>query len=281
MTLSKDDILNRCINNQLIVPYTKENIQTCSYDLTFDGSYYFYRPEDKDEVRIRTIQKGATLKIPEDAICYIITAETVNMPRDLTASISLAFGLIKKGVMLSAQPPYDPGYSGKTVALLHNLSDEPVEIRWGQHILNIVFEQLSSPVKDKDLYNGDYQGLSNLSDYCTEVKRGGVYMLMRDLEKQKKKFENSIPNLITLITIIIGVVTLLVTLITSKNLLYPTKNAQNDFLQTDEETICLNIPTNGENEIILNVGDKSYLINFENATVDELQQSSLNDANGG
>ena len=280
MTLSKNDILKQCKEKKLVTPFKEDNIQTCSYDLTFGGEYYFYRPEDKDEVCVREISKGATLKIPADAICYIITAETVKMPDNLTASISLAFGLIKKGVMLSAQPPYDPGYHGKTVALLHNLSDEPVEIRQGQHVLNIVFERLSSPVAKDDLYKGSYQGLDRLSDYCTEVKRGGVYTLMQDLQKQKKKFENSIPNLITIITVIIGVVTILVTLITSKSLFFSSENAQNDVIKPDEDIINFIIPANGENEIIINVGDRSYLIDFESTTMEELQQPSQNAMNG-
>ena len=56
--------------------------------------------------------------------------------------------------MLAAQPPYDPGYDGKTVALLHNLSDEEVEIEKGDHILNIVFSELTMPVEKENLYHG-------------------------------------------------------------------------------------------------------------------------------
>ena len=109
------------------------------------------------------------------------------------------------------------GTTGKTVALLHNLSDEPVELYQGQHILNIIFEKLSSPVSEEDLYKGSYQGIDNLSDFCTEVKRGGVFTLMQDLECQKKKFANFIPQIMTLITVIIGVVSILIVIITTKN----------------------------------------------------------------
>ena len=233
MILSKADIQERCINEKLVYPFKENMIKSCSYDFTFGGQYYFYTPEDKENVNVQTLRGNETLKIPADAICYIITEEAVNMPNDLTASISLAFGLIKKGVMLSAQPPFDPGYKGKTVALLHNLSNDVVEIQKGQHVLNIVFEMLTTKVEENDLYNGAYQNLQDLSSYCTEVKCGGVYMLMEDLkkqkadlEKQKKRFENSIPNLITIITVIIGVVTILITLITAKDVFFSSENTQ-------------------------------------------------------
>lgn len=114
----------------------------------------------------------------------------------LNASISLSFGLIKKGVMLAAQPPYDPGYEGKTVALSHNLSDEEVEIEKGDHILIIVFSELTMSVEQENLYHGSYQGLNSLSEYCKQVKKGAVFALKRDLEKKQKKFESFMPNLL-------------------------------------------------------------------------------------
>ena len=42
-------------------------------------------------------------------------------PRDICANVSLAFGLIKKGIVFAVQPPIDPGYHGAIVALMHNM----------------------------------------------------------------------------------------------------------------------------------------------------------------
>lgn len=209
MTLSKDDLLKRCVKEHLIEPYTMESIQACSYDLTFSGEYYYHHPEDGNEVKIRTLPKGGKLKIPKDAICYVLTTETISMPNDLTASLSLAFSLIKEGIMLAAQPPYDPGYEGKTVALLHNLSDDVVFLQKGQHILSIVFNLLSSPIQDADRYQGNYQGLDSLKQYCTEVKRGGVFVLAQKFDTWREKFQRAVPTLLTILTLIIGILTVI------------------------------------------------------------------------
>lgn len=213
MVLSKNDIAFRCEHENLIAGYLYENIQTCSYDLRMGDQYYFYREEDCDAVHISTLGKGKTLKIPPNSICYVMTEEIVNMPLDLTASISLSFGLIKSGVMLAAQPPYDPGYRGKTVALLHNLSNEPVKIERGQHILNIVFTKLSTPLEPTQHYAGKYQGLNDLSDYCKEVRVGAVFELKKELENRKERFNDFLPNVLTAITIVIAVLTVLFTLL--------------------------------------------------------------------
>lgn len=210
MVLSKDGITYCCQQMNLIENYRPENIQACSYDLRMGNQYYYYKKGDHG-VKIRTLQEGELLKIPPNAICYVITEESVHMPKDLTASISLSFGLIKRGVMLAAQPPYDPGYEGKTVALLHNLSNAPVKIERGQHILNMVFTKLSIPVKSEQMYEGDYQKLQDLKSYCKEVTKGAVFELNQEFEKERKRFANFLPNILTLITFIIAVLTALIT----------------------------------------------------------------------
>lgn len=187
MVLSKNDIIYRCEHEKLIEGYCYENVQTCSYDLRMGSQYYYDKNKGDDVVNISSLQKGEVLKIPPDAICYVITEESVNMPDDLTASISLSLGLIKCGVMLAAQPPYDPGYKGKTVALLHNLSNEPVKIKYGQHILNIVFTKLSTPVEQTQKYSGDYQGLNDLKAFCQEVRVGAVFELKQELMKGRER----------------------------------------------------------------------------------------------
>ena len=219
MVLSKREILARCKDAGLLRDYCEENIQSCSYDLRMGDEYYFYEDDggkkQRREVKISALKKGGVLKIPPDAICYVITKEIVNMPDDLTASISLSLGLIKSGVMLAAQPPYDPGYSGKTVALLHNLSNETVLIRHGQHILNIVFTDVSTPVDLAQRYCGDYQGLDSLGDFCQEVRMGAVFELKQELEKEKRRFSRATPNILTATSFIGAALTVLFTIFTS------------------------------------------------------------------
>ena len=210
---SKNDIVFRCEHERLIEGYCNENIQTCSYDLRMGSQYYYDKNDGSDVVNICSLQEGEVLKIPPDAICYVITEESVNMPKDLTASISLSLGLIKCGVMLAAQPPYDPGYTGKTVALLHNLSNEPVKIKHGQHILNIVFTKLSTSVDETQKYNGEYQKLDDLKKFCQEVRVGAVFELKQELAKRKERFNDFVPNVLTAITVVIAVLTVLFTIL--------------------------------------------------------------------
>ena len=187
MVLSKSEINQRCrAIKPLIENMSDANVQACSYDLRMGNQYYYDDGDNNHQANVRTLGIGEYLKIPPNAICYVITEELVNIPGDLPASISLSFGLIKRGVMLAAQPPYDPGYSGKTVALLHNLSNETIVIKRKDHILNIIFEELTDSVPCSSLYKGDYQSLTDLSAFCQEVRVGAVFALKKDLTRTRE-----------------------------------------------------------------------------------------------
>lgn len=275
MVLSKDDIDARCQAEALIENYCSKNIQACSYDLRMGDQYYYYKKNDGDTVNISYLDKGESLEIPPNSICYVMTEEKVNMPQDLTASISLSFGLIKRGVMLAAQPPYDPGYHGKTVALLHNLSNKTVTIKRGEHILNIVFTKLCNQVNSENQYNGNYQGLDSLEAYCKEVRVGAVFELKQELEEARKKIDNILPNILMVITVIIGVLTVLFAIffgiLSIRQLLPSGSQTETDVADTSYFEFSVDAIDEETNTLTISIDGKSYKIELkdESTSLDE------------
>ena len=266
MVLSKSEIMHRCEdeNEKLITPFCHDNIQACSYDLTMGSQYYFHKKAYGDAVYVSTLQKDEILRIPPHAICYVITEESVNMPLDLTASISLSFGLISSGVMLAAQPPYDPGYSGKTVALLHNLSDQYIKIKRGQHILNMVFTRLDEPISEADKYHGKYQDLKDLKKYCTEKRVGAVFELNQKFQSASSRINRSLPTLLTIITVIIGLLTFLLTIQTSRNA--GQASPSNDAIVQDSSTPSFSVDKE-RNIIVVEIDGQTYDLNLNTNTL--------------
>lgn len=227
--LAYNAIIDRINNEKLIEDYSLDNVKSCSYDLRMGHDYYYYdhnteKGSDSNPVIKHLDNQHRLLSIPPDAICYVITKEEINMPADLTAQISLSFGLINQGIMLAIQPPFDPGYHGKTVALLHNLSDEPVEIEFEQHILNIVFYTLTEKISQEHLYNGKYKKLESLSDFLRRRRKGAVFMLAQELKKKSERFESSIPNILAIISVVLAILTVIVTFLTAGTIVKPTSS---------------------------------------------------------
>lgn len=55
---------------------------------------------------------------------------------------------IYEGMVLTSQPPFDPGYEGKVVVMLHNLSSTAVHLKSGDRVATIEFMRLESPPKN-------------------------------------------------------------------------------------------------------------------------------------
>lgn len=284
MVLTKYDIKELCKKKELIVGYEYQNIQSNSYDLRMGNQFYCYRYEDGDNINIRTLgfkTGDDEFEIPPDAICYVISEETLNMPLNLTAEITLAFGLIKKGVMFAKQPPIDPGYNGKIVALLHNLSNEPIKIRRGDHILSIVFYELKQEIKPEDGYHSTYQNMKTLKKFGMNNKGGALFALKHDMEeqvinfrkeindmeeRQRKSNEKRLATVNTAITIIIAVLTILITVLAGGSLWSSFEQSkeldlENVNIRIDEEQIGL-----GQYTIILD-GAKIYKFEIDGNTL--------------
>lgn len=279
MVLTKYDLKELCRKNNLIEGYETRNIQSNSYDLRMGSQFYCYRYEDGDKINIRTLglkTEDDEFEIPPDAICYVITEEQINMPLNLTAEIALAFGLIKKGVMFAKQPPIDPGYTGKIVALLHNLSNEPIKIRRKDHILSIVFYELKQEIKQNDGYHSSYQNMKTLRAFGMKNKSGALFALKHDMEEQAANFQKSVEDLnkrqkksnekrmsivSTANTITIAVLTILITILAGGSFWFSTKEQEKE-----PELENVNVRIDKEQ-----IGFGEYTVILDGAKVDKIE----------
>ena len=127
MVLSKKEIIDRINKSEqhtykFIDPYNIQNVKSASYDLTLGNEYYICSEREKPDIKKLGVNESVT--VPPRATFFVISKEKLHIPLDICASVSLAFGLIRKGIIFAVQPPIDPGYHGAIVALLHNMSDE-------------------------------------------------------------------------------------------------------------------------------------------------------------
>lgn len=292
MVLTKYDIESLCVTKKMVEEYKEENIQANSYDLCMGNQYCCYDDIKSEESIVSELGDKTSndeFEIPADAICYVITNEILNIPENVTGDVSLAFGLIKQGIMLAKQPPIDPGYKGRIVALLHNLSDEPVRIRKGDHILSMVFYELKQEIKDDDLYQGSYQNLMDLETYCQTVKRGAVYSLAKDFKKTKEDVEEKFEcfkeeikadtgkrseRVLNYITVIIAIVTILLTFIT---IVLTMKTFSNE--DDAEANVALEQTMENEDQVIEFGNYKVKVVNgsIVNMVIDETNREILID----
>ncbi|WP_122745342.1 dCTP deaminase domain-containing protein [Pseudomonas viridiflava] len=127
----------------LISPFDSKNLRHSSYDLTVGDEYYIGHASAIFETQ--KLRPSQSIAIPPHAVCFILTAEIINLPLDVTARVSLRMTHIYAGMVLTSQPPFDPAYSGKVVVMLHNLSSACYHLKCGERVATIEFTKLSKP----------------------------------------------------------------------------------------------------------------------------------------
>ncbi|MCD8523142.1 MAG: hypothetical protein LRY66_10925 [Saccharospirillaceae bacterium] len=128
----------------LITPFESKNLRRGSYDLTIGNEYYIGDERESSSWQTKELKRDQSFTIPAHAVCFILTEEDINLPLDVTAKLSLRMTHIYKGIVLTSQPPFDPGYSGKVIVMLYNLSSDSIHLKRGDRIATVEFSRLES-----------------------------------------------------------------------------------------------------------------------------------------
>lgn len=131
----------------LVAPFNTANLRLSSYDLTVGDEYYIGQSGASQIFETEKLRQSQSITIPPHAVCFILTAEDINLPSNITAKVSLRMTHIYAGMVLTSQPPFDPNYNGKVIVMLHNLSSAPYHLKSGERVATIEFTTLTAPAK--------------------------------------------------------------------------------------------------------------------------------------
>jgi deoxycytidine triphosphate deaminase len=191
----------------LIVPFSPDKTKAASYDLSVGAEYHM--PQEEEAPGPSMLKLDTFIWIAPNAICTILSEETLNITDRLAAGLSLPLRLLRQGIIMAPQTQIDPGYSGKVVVLLYNLSDKPVKIRRGDHLVTIEFRKLDFSTQ-KPYGQGQYSGLSTLAGYVQAPLISSLAAMRRDLTNWQNRLLTSIPIALAGLSVTIALISLLV-----------------------------------------------------------------------
>jgi deoxycytidine triphosphate deaminase len=128
----------------MIQPFVDAQLKPASYDLTLG-------PLCQLEGRERILRRpGDILEIPPNSIVFVSMNERLCIPYYMIGRFNLAIEFVYKGLLLGTGPQVDPGFQGVLSCPLHNISNNPIRIRRGQHFATIDFTKTTplGPVAD-------------------------------------------------------------------------------------------------------------------------------------
>lgn len=169
--------------------FKKEKIDCSSYTLTVGEEAYITPdhkvPNPSTHTAIK-LDEGDHIAIPAGQFGFLLTKESVSMPNNAMALISMKSKLKFRGLINVSGFHVDPGYKGKLIFSFFNAGPKPLHIKRGDDLFLIWFVNLDNEHTKKiknnipltsistDLINGisgEIQSAHSLSEKMNEVDR--------------------------------------------------------------------------------------------------------------
>jgi dCTP deaminase len=144
----------------LIEPFTPERVDCAAYTLSI-GSEIYVSPNDQTAdpttITVRKLAQGDAFTIPPGQFAFLLTEETVAVPADALAFISIRAKIKFRGLVNVSGFHVDPGYRGQLTFAVFNAGPVPIHLRRGQPIFLIWYANLdreSAFKKDDPVHTG-------------------------------------------------------------------------------------------------------------------------------
>ena len=119
-------------------------MKPASYELKFLGTLYDWRVKNgRLEKRCREIVDGQEIKLDSNSISYLWIKERLRLPEYIAARFNLRISDVHKGILLGTGPLIDPGFGGRILIPLHNLTDNQYPLTGGEGIIWVEFTKVS------------------------------------------------------------------------------------------------------------------------------------------
>jgi dCTP deaminase len=143
-------------NRGVISDFSPNQVDANAYNLRMGDRYFRTADEEsKDDQTKVFLTEGQPFSIPAGQFAFLLTRETVNVPGNAMAFISMRTGIKFQGLINVSGFHVDPGYSGKLLYAVYNASPSPVQICEGEAIFKIWFADLDR--ESGKLFQGEAQ----------------------------------------------------------------------------------------------------------------------------
>jgi dCTP deaminase len=151
MILSHQQIKEYCKKGEIaIAPYEECQIQGASYDLRVGD-----QGGTTSGKKLVKINEAGFLTIKPGDFAIVITLEEIKLGAQYVGRFGLRSKFARKGLIATTGPQIDPGFHGRLIVGLTNLSPKPISISHKDDFLSVEIHRLEHPSEKP--YDGPYQ----------------------------------------------------------------------------------------------------------------------------
>lgn len=185
--------------------YNEKRVEQAAYALSLGGEAY--RTDNKDRKIEILDDKNKNIEINPGQFTLLMTEESVNIPEDKLALISIKAKQKLKGLVNVSGFHVDPGFKGKLLFSVYNAGPSTITLETKKPYFLIWFANLENEASVTDLYNetnNHHQGQKSIPlEYIDALKRGEIASPNALLEKIKEN-KNTLDKIFWIAGIISG-----------------------------------------------------------------------------
>lgn len=190
--LNSADILDYVAETGMIFPFDEANIKSASYEIPFLGNVIGWDEEGKKYSE--KIQIGKEFILKHNSIAFVTPQTIFSIPNYIALRFNLRITHVHRGLLLGTGPLIDPGYEGKLLIPLHNLTNNDYKLIGGEGLIWMEFTKISP----NELWNKtikeekDARRIGNYTEFPKEKKiHDTEYFITKALKGQNR---DSIPS---------------------------------------------------------------------------------------
>jgi dCTP deaminase len=196
----------------LINPFEENQIQAASYD---------FRVGEKGATtstkKLVNIREAGYLMLQPGDFGVVVVLEEIRLNPQYVARFGLRSKYARKGLIATTGPQIDPGYHGKLILGITNLTPKPISLPYKDDLVSVEFHRLEEPSTKP--YSGPYQDKMDIGaeeiEFITETEGMALSEMLTTLRSlstnvamlstHMKHLEWIIPTVVTIGLIIIGI----------------------------------------------------------------------------
>lgn len=125
--LNSADIEAYARREEVFTPFDPKKLKSASYEVAFEGDIYFWRP-GQNTICKEELTGDKTFTVKPNEIVFINPVVLFRLPWYLALRFNLHISLVHRGLLLGTGPLVDPGFEGRLLIPLHNLTSSDVQI---------------------------------------------------------------------------------------------------------------------------------------------------------
>lgn len=137
------------VGKRLFEPFNPAGRKSASYEISFVGTAYWWLP-DAVRMQVQELSADTAFEIPPNSIMFIRPEVTFHVPDYLALRFNLHIQLVHRGLLLGTGPLVDPGFQGRLLIPIHNLTDSSVRINGNDGFIWVEVTKVS-PLTTKNL----------------------------------------------------------------------------------------------------------------------------------